>query len=108
MVTCPKCGKVLEDGTKFCEVCGAQIPEKVFCSSCGAENDAQCAFCQTCGAKMAADVASEQAAAPAAPVKEKENPLAGVLEAVKKLPKKIWMFAGIGVVAVVAIVVSRR
>lgn len=105
MVTCPKCGKVLEDGTKFCEICGAQIPEKVFCSSCGAENDAQCAFCQTCGAKMAADVASEQAAAPAAPVKEKKNPLAGVLETVKKLPKKIWMFAGVGVVAVVAIVV---
>ena len=102
MVTCPNCGKVLEDGTKFCEGCGAQIPEKVFCSSCGAENDAQCAFCQTCGASMTA-AAPEQAAA--APVKEKKNPLAGVLQTLKKLPKKVWMFAGIGVVAVVAVVV---
>ena len=104
MVTCPNCGKVLEDGTRFCETCGAQIPANAFCPSCGAENSAGSAFCETCGASMTA-AAPEQAAAPAAPAKEKKNPLAGILESLKKLPKKVWMFAGIGAVAVVAIIV---
>ena len=27
MTTCPKCGAQFADGTKFCEACGAQIPE---------------------------------------------------------------------------------
>ena len=100
MITCPKCGKELEDGAKFCEGCGAQISAGVFCPSCGAENSPEFAFCQTCGASMTAE-----AAAPAAPAQKKPNPLAGIIEKVKQLPKKVWMYAGIGVAAVVAIIV---
>lgn len=99
MITCPKCGKELEDGAKFCEGCGAQISASVFCPSCGAENGTEFAFCQTCGASLTAE------AAPAAPAEKKLNPLAGILEKLKQLPKKVWMFAGIGVVAVIAIIV---
>jgi len=101
MVTCPNCGKALEDGAKFCEGCGAQISATVFCPACGAANSAEFAFCQTCGTNMTAAAAPQQAEAP---VQEKKNPLA-FLEPLKKLPKKVWMFAGIGAAAVVAVVV---
>lgn len=62
MITCPSCGKELEDGSKFCDACGTPIPEApvatapadavIFCPSCGAQNSEEYAFCQLCGAPL--------------------------------------------------------
>ncbi len=49
MIVCPKCKKQLEDGTKFCDSCGAQIFETVFCPNCGKQTSTEFAFCQNCG-----------------------------------------------------------
>ena len=49
MVMCPKCGKMLEDGMRFCDNCGAQMPETVVCPNCGERAIAGFAFCQKCG-----------------------------------------------------------
>ena len=52
MVMCPKCGKMLEDGIRFCDNCGAQMPETVVCPNCGERTAAGFAFCQKCGAPL--------------------------------------------------------
>ena len=52
MSTCPNCNKQLEDGTKFCDSCGNQIIETIFCQNCGKETSTEFAFCQNCGASL--------------------------------------------------------
>lgn len=53
---CEKCGTRLEDGAKFCTVCGASLdsaePEKkyVYCTKCGEKLTADVKFCTKCGA----------------------------------------------------------
>ena len=66
MITCPKCQKQLEDGTKFCDSCGEQIVETTFCPNCGNVNGADCAFCLTCGAPLNGEPAPAAPEAPAA------------------------------------------
>lgn len=87
MITCPKCSKELEDGTKFCDNCGTQIFEVVFCPNCGEQTSSEYAFCQKCGASIA-----EPPSAPAEPTQKK-----------KAVPKKALLFGGIGVAAVAVI-----
>lgn len=65
MMICPNCKTELEEGAKFCDNCGAQVFETVFCSSCGEGNEAAAAFCQKCGTAL-----KEEAEVPA-PVEEK-------------------------------------
>ena len=55
---CGNCGAALADGSRFCENCGAKVPEEKpaeqigrFCSSCGKELPPEAAFCPSCGAK---------------------------------------------------------
>lgn len=52
---CRECEAELRDGAKFCEACGAKVPEekpvKRFCSFCGKELAPDAAFCRYCGAK---------------------------------------------------------
>lgn len=93
MLTCPKCGKELQDGTKFCDNCGTQIFETIFCPNCGAQTSTEFKFCQKCGASI-----EEEAPAPAQEEKaQKPNP-------VKAVPKKTLMLGAVGVVAVLAII----
>lgn len=65
MITCPKCQKQLEDGTKFCDSCGEPIVETIFCPNCGNSTSAENAFCQVCGASLAAEPVAEPMAEPA-------------------------------------------
>lgn len=104
MIICPNCKKELADGTRFCEECGAKMPEAVFCSNCGTKAEAGMAFCQNCGnrltgtpAPVAAEAQPETVAAPvaeqpAAPVVE--QPAAPAVEAQPKAEKKPFVLPG--------------
>ena len=52
MSMCPKCGKMLEDGMRFCDNCGAQILDTAVCPNCGEPILPGYAFCQKCGAPV--------------------------------------------------------
>ena len=93
MITCPKCGKELQDGTKFCDDCGAQIFETIFCPSCGAQTSTEFKFCQKCGASI-----EEESPAPAQEEKgQKSSPL-------KAVPKKTLMMGAAGVVVLLVLI----
>jgi RNA polymerase subunit RPABC4/transcription elongation factor Spt4 len=55
--TCPDCGELNSEGTKFCQNCGAKLgmqkPSQNICSKCGAVNDPESKFCGECGANIA-------------------------------------------------------
>ncbi len=53
--TCPSCGYENQEGTKFCQECGAKlgIKAKTFCTSCGAELPPGTRFCGECGTRQA-------------------------------------------------------
>ena len=61
--TCVKCGAVLEEGQKFCTVCGTKVGEKpaapvqhmqsLTCRSCGAALEEGQKFCTKCGTPVA-------------------------------------------------------
>ena len=115
MLTCPNCSKQLPDNARFCDACGTKIPETIFCPQCGEKTSRDGAFCEQCGKPLAESPAAETAspaveagapahktnaavavqdAAPASPPKEK-----------KPFPKKAFLFGGIALVAVAAIIV---
>ena len=53
---CPKCGKALQPGAKFCPNCGAKIPQPAatpqFCPNCGKQLKPGAKFCPNCGTKI--------------------------------------------------------
>lgn len=94
MITCPSCGTQLQDGLKFCANCGKQIPENTFCMNCGAKVGAGDVFCQSCGAPTGTGQGS---AVNSEPVTSK--PKVNIL-------KKALMFGGIGVAAIVVLILA--
>ena len=67
-VSCPSCGEVIPEGSKFCLKCGAKIEEQhndfVKCPNCGA-NVPNGKFCLECGAKI--EAACSKCGAPLVP-----------------------------------------
>lgn len=61
--TCPSCGEVNPEGTRFCQNCGSKLGiEKAagnVCKACGAANSPESRFCGECGAKLEAAAPSE-------------------------------------------------
>ncbi len=49
---CEKCGKRLEDGSLFCNICGTKQPQPVFCPQCGKRLEPRSLFCNLCGASL--------------------------------------------------------
>ena len=47
---CPECSTKVEEGKKFCGVCGAKIETARQCHNCGAELKDDSRFCGDCGA----------------------------------------------------------
>ena len=54
IVSCPKCGTQVKEGTKFCPKCGTAIPQAALeeCPYCGAEVSPGAVFCPECGKKL--------------------------------------------------------
>jgi uncharacterized OB-fold protein len=54
--TCPSCGEVNPEGTRFCQNCGSKLgiekPSGNVCKACGAANSPESRFCGECGAKL--------------------------------------------------------
>ena len=91
MIRCPKCNKELEDGSKFCDACGARIYETIYCPNCGEPTSTEFAFCQKCGAPITEDIeVPADSAAPAQP-QEKQSHL-------RALPGKAIALGGIAVI----------
>lgn len=55
---CSKCGAVIEDGAKFCPVCGEPVAENHgessvrYCSKCGKPYEGNPSYCPSCGASL--------------------------------------------------------
>jgi len=49
---CPKCGKPVDAGQKFCNSCGAKLVDEVNCVKCGKPMTAGNKFCPECGSKQ--------------------------------------------------------
>ncbi len=107
MIVCPKCGKELPDGTKFCSKCGANLAElaaqaapQAAAPQAAVPQDAapQAAAPQQAAPQAAApQQAAPQAAAPQQPVPQDGAAQEGMNEKKKKIVK----FAAIGVAAFV-------
>lgn len=46
---CVKCGFECDDGAKFCDECGAELPQVKSCPKCHAQLSAAARFCDACG-----------------------------------------------------------
>ena len=106
MIRCPRCNKELEDGSKFCDACGARIFETVFCPNCGEKTSTEFAFCQKCGAPIMEDTDSSKGSV--APTKLATAPSKSTIALSKPVkekrsPKSTVVFGGIGVAVLAAI-----
>lgn len=82
MVNCVKCGTLLTEGARFCNMCGAAAPaiEKIKCPKCGIEATAGSYFCNQCGTRLTDPVSRPQSVpqpqSPAAPQPTAVPPIA--------------------------------
>ena len=88
MITCPNCGKELEDGSRFCDDCGTQVFETIFCPDCGEQTSTEFPFCPQCGAAL----------------REKTVEKKSSFSLNDLMKNKAAFFGVLGVVAVVAVV----
>jgi hypothetical protein len=53
MVRCPKCGKMNQDSSRFCNQCGATLPQtRIRCPHCGTMNPIGNVFCSRCNTRL--------------------------------------------------------
>lgn len=59
---CKKCGKEIENDSRFCSGCGAKVEveiKKAYCTYCGKEIDANLNTCPFCSKKVITGILSE-------------------------------------------------
>ncbi len=92
----------------------------MFCESCGAKIEDNALFCESCGAKLNNDqevpvaevaqpenpAAAEQVAQPEASAQAVEVPVAAPKKEKKPIPKKYFLFGGIGAGVLAAIIIA--
>ncbi|MET1231236.1 MAG: AAA family ATPase, partial [Candidatus Limnocylindrales bacterium] len=61
---CRTCGRMLEDGTRFCPTCGTPALERA-CGACGVALPADARFCPACGTPTGTDPSPAQVVEPA-------------------------------------------
>ena len=49
---CKNCGAKLQDGARFCSMCGEKVTSTKVCEECSTENSGESEFCSNCGAKL--------------------------------------------------------
>src|SRR5262249_19846620 len=98
-VTCPNCGASARG--KFCSECGAALTG-VKCAQCGAELTPGAKFCHKCGTPVGVAAGSKRPSeATTAPVRA--APAATGFAAIAP-----WAFAGMAIVALIALVAINR
>lgn len=92
MKVCPNCGNSVDEGARFCNVCGTTIPvategtapvltaSPVTCGVCGAVNPVGASACSVCGAMLTVEPA---------PVGAPEEPKKDVRESAKEIGDKV-------------------
>ncbi len=101
VITCPKCQKQLENGSKFCDECGSAIPATVFCANCGTPVLTGSAFCQNCGLAVGAvPVRPKQETTSVPPTSSLKNKLRSSSKTFK------FGIAGVALLLVAALVLS--
>lgn len=73
---CPACKTALPDGARFCNVCGAPIPQEMACAQCGQPVKPGQKFCMICGAPVtvAPSATGPVSAHPTAPAPRRPEP----------------------------------
>lgn len=119
---CENCGKRLEEGSKFCNGCGARQPQPVFCIRCGKKLEPRSLFCNGCGASQTPKAPEPEVILPQEPevtapgkLQLPEEPVIVAPEApaqaelpqepipAKKKKSKKWLIPAIALVLVVAV-----
>lgn len=88
MVICPDCKKQVQDGSAFCDNCGAKISETVFCTNCGEKISTALTQCPKCGT----------------PLIEKFSDVENQKKQKKTFPIKL-LLSGAGILAVVLLLI---
>ena len=108
---CINCGAELPDHAKFCNKCGATVPEQnsaLFCPKCGAKLESGTKFCGSCGTPIggAADTTSAGTGTYTQDQTGKPQPITDF--SMVRPKKKNWtkVLAGIGIVVVILFVIG--
>lgn len=104
-VFCPNCGTQVNASSAVCPNCSSSLYNAVFCPNCGSPSNPDAAFCKSCGSPLVTD-AKPEGNSPEQKSAEKKKKKAGQKqkEPGQKKTKKGLIFAGIGVIAVAALV----
>lgn len=105
---CLNCDSELPDHAKFCNKCGAVVPEQkseLFCSKCGAKLEAGTKFCGSCGAPVGGTSDTSSAGTGAYTQYQTGNPQP-ITDFSRVSPKKqnlSKLLGGIGIVVVILV-----
>lgn len=120
MITCPKCSVQINNNSKFCRYCGAEIEQIQRCPKCSSEVEAGEKFCGECGANLSKGIVknepiierpvfetktSQTATQKSAPSIQPTDPPLSSSKPAKK-PRKALLFGGVALAVVAVIVIA--
>lgn len=108
---CINCGAELPDHAKFCNKCGATVPEQnsaLFCPKCGAKLESGTKFCGSCGTPIGGAANTASAGTGTYTQDQTGNPQPITDFSMVRPKKKNWtkVLAGIGIVVVILFVIG--